>query len=75
MGKSFSGRSYGILSIKDIHSLDACFSVYPLKNFTTNFKNLKKKDGLMKKYGRVEGVSVSGRGQTAGTADGPLIES
>jgi hypothetical protein len=30
---------------------------------------------LLKKYGRVEGVSVSGRGQTLGTADGPLIES
>jgi hypothetical protein len=30
---------------------------------------------VLKKYGRVEGVSVSGRGQTAGTADGPLIES
>jgi hypothetical protein len=32
-------------------------------------------DLMLKKYGRVEGVSVSGRGQTAGTADGPLIES
>ena len=31
------------MSIKDIHSSDACFSVYPLKNFSTNFKNLKKK--------------------------------
>jgi hypothetical protein len=31
------------MSIKDIHSSDARFSVYPLKNFTTNFKNLKKK--------------------------------
>ena len=28
----------------------------------------------MRKYGRVEGVGVSGRGRTAGTADGPLIE-
>ena len=35
------------MSIKDIHSSDARFSVYPLKNFTTNFQNLKKKvDGL-----------------------------
>jgi hypothetical protein len=35
------------MSIKDIHSSEAHFSVYPLKNFTTNFKNLKKKvDGL-----------------------------
>ncbi len=35
------------MSIKDIHSSDARFSVYPLKNFTTNFKNLKRKvDGL-----------------------------
>ncbi len=33
--------------IKDIHSSDPRFSVHPLKNFTTNFKNLKKKvDGL-----------------------------
>ncbi len=38
---------YHSMSIKDIHSSDACFSVYPLKNFTTNLKNLKKKvDGL-----------------------------
>ena len=29
----------------------------------------------LRKYGRVEGVGVSGRGQTAGTADGPLMES
>ncbi len=29
-------------SIKDIHSSNVHFSVYPLKNFTTNFKNLKK---------------------------------
>jgi hypothetical protein len=35
------------ISVKDIHSSDAHFSVYPLKNFSTNFKNLKKKvDGL-----------------------------
>jgi hypothetical protein len=35
------------MSIKDIHSLHARFSVYPLKTFTTNFKSLKKKvDGL-----------------------------
>jgi hypothetical protein len=35
------------MSIKDIHSSYARFSVYPLKNFSTNFKNLKKKvDGL-----------------------------
>jgi hypothetical protein len=38
---------YHGMSIKEIHSSDARFSVYPLKNFTTNFKNLKKKvDGL-----------------------------
>jgi hypothetical protein len=30
------------MNIKDIHSSDACLSVYPLKNFTTNYKNLKK---------------------------------
>ena len=41
-----SSRYHG-MSIKEIHSSDARFSVYPLKNFTTNFKNLKKKvDGL-----------------------------
>ena len=35
------------MSIRDIHSSDPRFSEYPLKNFTTNFKNLKKKvDGL-----------------------------
>ncbi len=35
------------MSIRDIHSSDPRFSVYPLKNFTTSFKNLKKKvDGL-----------------------------
>ena len=31
------------ISIRDIHSSDPCFSEYPLKYFTTNFKNLKKK--------------------------------
>ncbi len=30
------------MNIKDIHSSNAHFSVYPLKNFTTNYKNLKK---------------------------------
>jgi len=35
------------MNIKDIHSSDVHFSVYPLKNFTTNVNNLKKKvDGL-----------------------------
>ncbi len=34
---------YHGMSIKEIHSSDDRFSVYPLKNFTTNFKNLKKK--------------------------------
>jgi hypothetical protein len=35
------------MNIKDIHSSDVCFSVYPLKNFTTNINNLKKKvDGM-----------------------------
>jgi hypothetical protein len=29
-------------NIKDIHSFNAHFSVYPLENFTTNYKNLKK---------------------------------
>jgi hypothetical protein len=31
--------------------------------------------GSVRKYGRVEGVGVLGRGQTAGTVDGSLIES
>ncbi len=30
------------MNSKDIHSSNAYFSVYPLKNFTTNYKNLKK---------------------------------
>jgi hypothetical protein len=30
------------MNIKYIHSSDAHFSVYPLKNFTMNYKNLKK---------------------------------
>jgi hypothetical protein len=30
------------MNIKDTHSSDARFSVYPLKKFTTNYKNLKK---------------------------------
>ena len=35
------------MNIKDIHSSNACFSVYPLKNFTTNYKIFKKNvDGL-----------------------------
>ena len=39
--------SFHSMNIKDIHSSDARFSVYPLKNFTTNYKNLKKNvDGL-----------------------------
>ena len=41
-----NSRFHG-MNIKDIHSSDARFSVYPLKNFTTNYKNLKKNvDGL-----------------------------
>ena len=34
---------YHNMSIKDIHSSDAQFSVHPFKNFITNYKNLKKK--------------------------------
>jgi hypothetical protein len=35
------------MNIKNIHSSDARFSVYPLKNFTTDYKNLKRNvDGL-----------------------------
>ncbi len=30
------------MNIKDIYSSNDHFSVYPLKNFTTNYKNLKK---------------------------------
>ncbi len=45
-------------------------------HFISEDMNLPKGDKLFKevrKYGRVEGVGVSGRRQTAGTADGPLI--
>lgn len=31
------------MSIKEIHASDRCFSLYPLKNFTTNFNNLKRR--------------------------------
>jgi hypothetical protein len=31
------------MSIKDIHASDERFSAYPLKNFSANFKSLKKK--------------------------------
>jgi hypothetical protein len=34
---------YHSMSIKDIHASDECFSAYPLKNFSANFKSLKKK--------------------------------
>ncbi len=38
---------YHSMSIKDIHASDVRFSVYPLKNFSANFKSLKMKlDGL-----------------------------
>ncbi len=34
---------YHSMRINDIHASDECFSSYPLRNFTTNFRNLKKK--------------------------------
>ncbi len=34
---------YHSMSIKDIHASDERFSAYPLKNFSANFKSLKKK--------------------------------
>ncbi len=38
---------YHSISIKEIHASDVRFSVYPLKNFSDNFKSLKTKlDGL-----------------------------
>jgi hypothetical protein len=38
---------YHIMSIKEIHASDIHFSIYPLKNFSANFKSLKMKlDGL-----------------------------
>jgi hypothetical protein len=33
---------FNSMNIKDIHSSDARFSVYLLKNYATNYKNLKK---------------------------------
>ncbi len=37
---------YHSMSIKDIHASDERFSAYPLKNFSANFKSLKKKIDL-----------------------------
>ena len=34
---------YHSMSIKDIHASDECFSAYPLKKFSANFKSLKTK--------------------------------
>jgi hypothetical protein len=40
------------MNIKDIHTSDACFSVYPLKNFFPYYKNMKKNvDGLRVQVG------------------------
>ena len=36
------------MKIKDIHASDEHVSVYPLKNFTINFKSLKKKVGELR---------------------------
>ncbi len=37
---------YHSMSIKDIHASDERFTAYPLKNFSANFKSLKKKIDL-----------------------------
>ena len=42
------GKKFLRKELWNLHSSDPRFSEYPLKNFTTNFKNLKKKvDGLI----------------------------
>ncbi|KAL3784098.1 hypothetical protein ACHAW5_008091 [Stephanodiscus triporus] len=42
------GNKFLRKELQNLHSSDPRFSEYPLKNFTTNFKNLKKKvDGLI----------------------------
>ena len=68
--------------------MDGCAIVTPAKSENRSHKKdmkepTKEEDLPMlcqdvddvRKYGRVEGVGVSGRGWTAGTADRPLIES
>jgi hypothetical protein len=39
------------MSIRDIHSSDPRFSVYPLKNFTTNFKKSQEESGWAENAG------------------------
>jgi hypothetical protein len=47
------------MNIKDIHSSDAHFSVYPLKNFTTNFRSLKKKVDELRVQVNFDNLAVS----------------
>jgi hypothetical protein len=47
------------MNIKDIHSSDARFSVYPHKNFTTNYKNLKKNVNGLKAQIDFDNLAIS----------------
>ncbi len=47
------------MNIKDIHSSDVRFSVYPLKNFTTNFRSLKKKVDELRVQVNFDNLAVS----------------
>ena len=47
------------MSTKEIHASDRCFSVYPLKNFTTNLRNLKKKIEATKAHVEFDNKAVA----------------
>ena len=47
------------MNIKDIHSSDIHFSVYLLKNFTTNFRSLKKKVDELRVQVNFDNLAVS----------------
>ena len=47
------------MSIEDIHGSDGRFSIYPLKNFKTNFKNLKKRIDTTKERVKFDNLAVA----------------
>ncbi len=50
---------YHSMSIKDIHASDERFSAYQLKNFTTNFRSLKKKVDELRVQVHFDNLAVS----------------
>ncbi len=50
---------YHSMKIKDIHASDERFSSYPLRNFTTNFKSLKKKVDELRLQVESDNLAVS----------------